>query len=128
MKKVSLFIVINAISLYVVSNLMDSMYIGSFKSLLILTVILGLLNSTVKPILKFLSFPITFLTLGLFSLVINALVLKLSFMMVSNVALYGFFSAIWASILLSIVNAVLYTRLKNTCSNYKFEQVFFLFI
>ena len=54
MKKVSLFIVINAISLYVVSNLMDSMYIGSFKSLLILTVILGLLNSTVKPILKFL--------------------------------------------------------------------------
>ena len=111
MKKVSLFIVINAISLYVVSNLMDSMYIGSFKSLLILTVILGLLNSTVKPILKFLSFPITFLTLGLFSLVINALVLKLSFMMVSNVALYGFFSAIWASILLSIVNAVLYSIL-----------------
>ena len=106
MKKVSLFIVINAISLYVVSNLMDSMYIGSFKSLLILTVILGLLNSTVKPILKFLSFPITFLTLGLFSLVINALVLKLSFMMVSNVALYGFFSAIWASILLSIVNRI----------------------
>ena len=104
MKKVSLFIVINAISLYVVSNLMDSMYIGSFKSLLILTVILGLLNSTVKPILKF-------LTLGLFSLVINALVLKLSFMMVSNVALYGFFSAIWASILLSIVNAVLYSIL-----------------
>ena len=111
MKKVSLFIVINAISLYVVSNLMDSMYIGSFKSLLILTIILGLLNSTVKPILKFLSFPITFLTLGLFSLVINALVLKLSFMMVSNVALYGFFSAIWASILLSIVNAVLYSIL-----------------
>ena len=98
MKKVSLFIVINAISLYVVSNLMDSMYIGSFKSLLILTVILGLLNST-------------FLTLGLFSLVINAFVLKLSFMMVSNVALYGFFSAIWASILLSIVNAVLYSIL-----------------
>lgn len=111
MKKISLFIVINAISLYLVSNLMDSMYIGSLKSLLILTIILGLLNSTVKPILKFLSFPITFLTLGLFSLVINALVLKLSFMIVSNVALYGFFSAIWASILLSIVNAVLYSIL-----------------
>lgn len=111
MKKISLFIVINAISLYLVSNLMDSMYIGSLKSLLILTIILGLLNSTAKPILKFLSFPITFLTLGLFSLVINALVLKLSFMIVSNVALYGFFSAIWASILLSIVNAVLYSIL-----------------
>ncbi len=111
MRKISLFIIINAISLYIVSNLMDSMYIGSLKSLLILTVILGLLNSTVKPILKLLSFPITFLSLGLFSLVINGLVLKLSFMMVSNVSLYGFFSAIWASILLSIVNSILYNVL-----------------
>ena len=110
-KKISLFIVINAISLYLVSNLMDSMYIGSLKSLLILTIILGVLNSTIKPILKFLSFPITILTLGLFSLIINALVLKLSFMMVSNVALYGFFSAILASILLSIANSILYSIL-----------------
>lgn len=111
MKKISIFIIINAISLYLISNLMDSMYIGSFKSLLILTIILAILNSTVKPILKFLSFPITFLTLGLFSLVVNALVLKLSFMMVSNVDLYGFFNAIWASILLSIVNTILYNIL-----------------
>ena len=111
MKKISLFIVINAISLYIVSNLMDSMYIGSLKSLLVLTVIFGILNSTIKPILKFFSFPITFLTLGLFSLVINGLVLKLSFIMVSNVYLHGFFSAILASILLSIVNSVLYSIL-----------------
>ena len=111
MKKISLFIIINAISLYIVSNLVDSMYIGSLKSLLILTIIFGLLNSKVKPILKFLSFPITLLTLGLFSLVINGLVLKLSFMMVSNVYLSGFFSAIWASILLSIANTILYNVL-----------------
>ena len=111
MRKISLFIIINAISLYVVSNLVDSMYIGSLKSLLILTIIFGLLNSTVKPILKLLSFPITFLTLGLFYLVINGFVLKLAFMLVSNVYLYGFFSAIIASILLSIVNSVLYSIL-----------------
>ena len=79
MKKISLFIVINAISLYLVSNLMDSMYIGSLKSLLILTIILGVLNSTIKPILKFLSFPITILTLGLFSLIINAISFKIIF-------------------------------------------------
>ena len=108
MKKVSLFIFINAISLFIVSKLIDSMYIGSLKSLLILTVILGLLNVTLKPILKLLSLPITFLTLGLFSLVINALVLKLSFIIVPNATLSGFFSAIWASILISIVNTILY--------------------
>lgn len=111
MKKISLFLVVNAISLYIVSNLIDSMYIGSLKSLLVLTIIFGILNLTIKPILNFFSFPITFLTLGLFYLVINGFVLKLAFMLVSNVYLYGFFSAIIASILLSIVNSVLYSIL-----------------
>ncbi|MGX4599731.1 phage holin family protein [Faecalimicrobium sp. JNUCC 81] len=111
MKKVSLFIVVNAISLYLVSHLMDSMYISSFKSLLILTLIFGLLNLTIKPLIQFFSLPITFLTLGLFSLVINAVVLKLAFMIVPGVNLYGFISAIGASILLSIANTILYNVL-----------------
>lgn len=108
MKKASLFIVVNAISLFIVSKLMDSVYIGSLSSLLILTLIFGLLNLTVKPIIHLFSFPITFLTLGLFSFVINGVVLKLSFMLVSGVYLHGFISAILASILLSVVNTVLY--------------------
>lgn len=111
MKKISLFIVVNAISLYLVSYLIDSMYISSFKSLLILTLIFGLLNLTIKPLIQFFSLPITFLTLGLFSLVINAAVLKLAFMIVPGVDLYGFVNAIGASILLSIANTILYNIL-----------------
>lgn len=111
MKKISLFIIVNAISLYLVSHLMDSMYISSIKSLLILTLIFGLLNLTVKPLIQFFSLPITFLTLGLFSLVINAVVLKLAFTIVPGVNLYGFISAIGASILLSIANTILYNIL-----------------
>ena len=53
MKKISLFIVINAISLYLVSNLMDSMYIGSLKSLLILTIILVYLIQQLSQYLNF---------------------------------------------------------------------------
>lgn len=113
MKKASSFIVVNAISIYLVSLLMDSMYIGSFKSLLILTLIFGILNLTVKPIIKFFSLPITFLTLGLFSLVINGAVLKLAFSIVSGVHLSGFTSAIIASILLSIANMILYSVLSD---------------
>lgn len=113
MKKASSFIVVNAISIYLVSLLMDSMYIGSFKSLLILTLIFGILNLTVKPIIKFFSLPITFLTLGLFSLVINGAVLKLAFSIVSGVHLSGFISAIIASILLSIANMILYSVLSD---------------
>ena len=108
MKRFSLFIVVNAISLFIVSNLMDSMYIGSFKSLLVLTLIFGLLNTFVKPVIQFFSLPITFLSLGLFSLVINGVVLKLAFSIVSGVQLYGFFNAIMASILLSIANTIFY--------------------
>lgn len=108
MKKASLFIVVNAISLFIVSKIMDSMYIGSLKALLILTLIFGLLNLIVKPIIKFFSFPITFLTLGLFSFVINGIVLKLAFSMVEGVHLYGLFNAIGASILLSIANTIFY--------------------
>lgn len=111
MKKISLFIVVNAISLYLVSMLMSSVQINSFSSLLILTLIFGALNLTVKPILKFFSLPITFLTLGLFSLIINGVVLKLAFSLVPGVHLYGFLSAIGASILLSIANSIIYNIL-----------------
>ena len=77
MRRISLFIVINAISLYIVSVLMKSVYIGSLASLITLTIIFGLLNLIVKPVIEFFSLPITFLTLGLFSFVVNGLVLKL---------------------------------------------------
>ena len=108
MKRASLFLVINAISLYIVSHLMSSVYISSLSALVFLTIIFGGLNLVVKPIISFFSFPITFLTLGLFSLVINGVVLYLAFSIVPGVHLNGFMSSIWAAILLSIVNAVFY--------------------
>ena len=53
MKRISLFIVINAISLYIVSLLMDSVYIGSLTSLITLTLIFGCLNVFIKPLIQF---------------------------------------------------------------------------
>ncbi len=100
-------ILIDALALYIVSLLLDSMDITSLGSLLILSIVLGVLNVTIKPIVKLLSLPITFLTLGLFSLVINAVVLKFAFALVPGVYLVGFLPAIWASILLSLCNWVL---------------------
>lgn len=108
MRRIALFIVINAVSLYIISNLMSSVYISSLGSLLMLTIIFGCLNLTVKPIIKFFSLPITFLTLGLFSLVINGIVLYLAFSIVPGVHLNGILNSIWAAILLSIANAIFY--------------------
>lgn len=107
-KKIISNIILSALSLYIVSLTMDSMSIYSLVALLELSIVLGLLNVTIKPLVKLFSLPITFLTLGLFSLVINAFVLKIAFSIVPGVSLDGFLPAIGASILLSIVNWVLY--------------------
>lgn len=108
MRRISLFIVINAISLYIVSVLMKSVYIGSLASLITLTIIFGLLNLIVKPVIEFFSLPITFLTLGLFSFVVNGLVSKLAFNIVPGTSLHGFFNAIIAAVLLTIANTIFY--------------------
>lgn len=108
MKKTLIFIVINAVSLYIISNLMSSVYIGSLGSLLLLTIIFGGLNLIVKPVIELFSLPITFLTLGLFSLVINGVVLYLAFALVPGAHLNGFLNSIWAAILLSVANAIFY--------------------
>jgi len=72
-----------------------------------LSVTLGILNVFFKPILKFLSLPITILSLGLFSVVVNTIVLKLAFYITPGVTLTGILGALIASVLLSIVNTVL---------------------
>lgn len=107
MKKICLSFVVNILSLYLVSLLMDSMYIGDFKNLVALSLVMGLLNISVKPILKILALPIRLLTLGLFSLIINGVVLKLAFMFISGAYLNGFVNDIIASVLLSISNCIL---------------------
>lgn len=111
MNRISLFIVINAISLFIVDKLMPSVYIGSLSSLIVLTVIFGCLNTIVKPIIQFFSIPMTLLSFGLFSFVINGIVLKLAFGLVPGAHISGFIYSILAAILLSVVNTVLYNAL-----------------
>lgn len=107
MKNLSIKLVVSMLSLWIVSMLMDSMHIDSLKSLLLLSIVLGFLNVFIKPIMKLFAFPITLLSFGLFSLVINGVVLKIAFSLIPGVILTGFISAILASILLSITNCIL---------------------
>ena len=66
----------------------------------------GLLNAVVKPILKILGFPITVLTLGLFLLVINVIIVKLADFLMSSFNVHGLLNALLFSLALSVVNAV----------------------
>jgi len=66
--------ILNAVALLVVAYILPGIHVASFGSALIAALVLGLLNTIVKPILTVLTLPITIVTLGLFLLVLNALV------------------------------------------------------
>lgn len=81
--------------------------LDGFEAALIAALLLGLVNTFIRPLLKLLTLPITFLTLGLFSLVINGLMLKLVDSFVSGMTIVGFFPAVLGALVLSFISGVL---------------------
>ena len=96
-------VLITAAGLFIVSRLNLGLQIDNLTTTLVAALVLGLLNAFVRPILGFLSLPITILTLGLFSLVLNALMILLMSALVKGVHVNGFLGALIASIVLSIL-------------------------
>lgn len=93
---------------------------GIFNALLV-AVVLAFLNQVVKPVLIVLTIPVTFATLGLFLLVINAGVIMLADYLIEGFKVGGFWSALGFSIVLSIVNALLGGNRKNG-GNSRFQR------
>jgi len=106
MGKLLLHWVVSAVFLYVLSFLFRGVVIDSALAALIAAVVLGLINATLKPLLQVLSLPITILTLGIFYLVVNALMLMLVSFLVPGFSISGFWTAFFAAIILSLLNAV----------------------
>ncbi len=82
-------------------------YGDSWKALLIAALVLGILNTLIKPVLLLLSLPFIVVTLGLFLLVINALLLMLTAALVPDFNVDGFWSALFGSIIISLVSLFL---------------------
>lgn len=95
-------------SLLIVSSLPLGVEIDSFQKALLSAAVFGVLNAFLTPILQLLSLPITILTLGLFALVVNAIVFGLAAWLVSGFRLrWGIWSALLGSIALSIINSII---------------------
>ena len=77
---------------------------SSFITALIASAVIALVNISIKPILVFLTLPINILTLGLFILVINALLFMFVAYLIPGVEVDGFWSAFWGAIILSILS------------------------
>ncbi len=96
----------SAIALFLVSHLVRGFYIRSFGVALFAAVIIGLINATIGAFLKFITLPLTVLTLGLFWFVINALMLWLATAFVPGFQISGFGAAFVGAIVLALVNLV----------------------
>lgn len=100
-------LILNGVSLWLIDLIFDGIVISDAQSLIALTLMLALCNMLIKPVLQFFSFPLTLLSLGLFSLIINGIVLSMAFQLVPGAAIEGIGTAVLASIVLSVVNGAL---------------------
>ena len=98
--------VLNTLALLLVANVVPHFSYRSWVSLAIAAAVLGLLNAIVRPVLWFVTLPITVLTLGLFLLVLNAIMLELTDFLVPGFEIDGFGWAIVGALVLSIISLV----------------------
>jgi putative membrane protein len=98
-----------AVALLITSRIVDGFIVNNFVVALIAAVIIGLVNAFIRPILRLLTFPITLLTFGLFTLVINALTLWLASVLTPGYGfeIKGFLPALLGSIVLAIVSSII---------------------
>jgi len=99
-------VIIFAISIFLVSYLFDLISIDTPTAWIVASLVLGVLNSVVKPFLVLVTLPLTILTLGLFTLVINGIILFLMAALVSGVEIESFWRAVLAAFLITIISAV----------------------
>ena len=102
---------INAVALLAVPYLLHSVQIDSFGAALIAALVLGLVNTLVRPVLVVLTLPVTLLSLGLFIFIINGLMFWAVAHLVSGFHVAGFWSAVGGALLYSIVSWALSTLL-----------------
>jgi putative membrane protein len=92
--------------LWLAAHLVHGITYASVQSLAVAAILLGVINAIVRPIVIVLTLPLTIVTLGLFLLVINALMLVLTAHFLHGFNVHGFVAAFWGSIVVSIVSWV----------------------
>ena len=105
--KFLLHLLVSALSVMGASYLLSGVSVSGFGTALLVAVVLGLLNAVVRPLLIVLTLPVTFLTLGLFLLVINVIIVYMASGLVPGFRVDGFVTALLFSLLVSLFSAVL---------------------
>ena len=95
---------INTLALFVVVNVVPHFHYRSWVTLAVAALVLGLLNAVVRPVLVVLTFPLTIITLGLFLLVVNGIVLELAAWLVPGFGIDSFRWAVVGALVLTVIS------------------------
>lgn len=100
--------VVNIASLFIIIHIVAGVSADSWGAIVVAALVLGLLNAFVKPVIILFTLPFTILTLGLFTLIINAFIFILASKFVKGFEVINFWSAFWAALLFSIISSILH--------------------
>lgn len=96
--------ILSAMAVFAAAYLLPGVHVENFSAALVAALVIGIFNAILKPILVILTLPITVLTLGLFTFVIQALLIMLADKFVQGFLVDGFFWALVLSLILSLIN------------------------
>ncbi len=106
-------LLLNSLAVIIAAFLLPGVHLDGFLIAIVVAVVLGVINIFLKPILLILTLPINIFTLGLFTLVINAVLVQLASAVVPGFTVENFWWALLFSVLLSLVNAFLHSNTRN---------------
>lgn len=106
--KLILNLITQGIAVFLTAYILPGVYLENFFMALVVALVLGILNAVIKPILFILTLPITIVTLGLFTFILNAFMILIVDTLVVGFEVGGFFNALIFSLVLSIVSTVLH--------------------
>ncbi|CAG4988559.1 hypothetical protein DYBT9275_00110 [Dyadobacter sp. CECT 9275] len=89
------------------AHIIPGVFVKDITTAIVVAIVLGILNTFLKPVLQILALPITILTLGLFYFVVNVLIIYLASYLVSGFAVDDFIAALFFGLVVSVVSAVL---------------------
>ena len=100
--------VLSAATLMLVAHFVSGFYVRNFVAALIAAVVIGFVNATLGTLLKILTFPLTVLTLGLFLIVVNAVMLKVAAFFTPGFAVYTWTAALIGAVVITVISTFLH--------------------
>ncbi len=101
--------ILSAAALLLTSYLVKGFEVKSFGSAMFASLVVGLLNMVLRPLLLILTLPVNILTLGLFTFVVNAIVLRMAAGLLKNFNITGWIPAIFGAVILALINVLMFS-------------------